>query len=89
MALGNISSLLLFVGLAEWHVPTAGMFLWVKIKGIHDVRKLIEEKAVKNEVRQEEKLNFFCNFLIKIVRCLSLPTSTRHYICLSDTLSHY
>ncbi|XP_055435653.1 kynurenine/alpha-aminoadipate aminotransferase, mitochondrial-like [Bubalus kerabau] len=36
-------------GLAEWQVPTAGMFLWVKIKGIHDVRKLIEEKAVKNE----------------------------------------
>uniref|UniRef100_F1MKS7 Aminoadipate aminotransferase n=1 Tax=Bos taurus TaxID=9913 RepID=F1MKS7_BOVIN len=37
-------------GLAEWQVPTAGMFLWVKIKGIHDVRKLIEEKAVKNEI---------------------------------------
>uniref|UniRef100_A0A8B9XHD3 Kynurenine/alpha-aminoadipate aminotransferase, mitochondrial n=1 Tax=Bos mutus grunniens TaxID=30521 RepID=A0A8B9XHD3_BOSMU len=38
------------LGLAEWQVPTAGMFLWVKIKGIHDVRKLIEEKAVKNEI---------------------------------------
>ncbi|OWK01053.1 AADAT, partial [Cervus elaphus hippelaphus] len=38
-------------GLAEWHVPTAGMFLWVKIKGIHDVRKLIEEKAFKKEVK--------------------------------------
>ncbi|XP_043342709.1 kynurenine/alpha-aminoadipate aminotransferase, mitochondrial-like [Cervus canadensis] len=37
-------------GLAEWHVPTAGMFLWVKIKGIHDVRKLIEEKAVKDKI---------------------------------------
>ncbi|XP_070232141.1 kynurenine/alpha-aminoadipate aminotransferase, mitochondrial isoform X3 [Bos mutus] len=37
-------------GLAEWHVPTAGMFLWVKIKGIHDVRKLIEEKAFKKEI---------------------------------------
>ncbi|KAI4573287.1 hypothetical protein MJT46_004527 [Ovis ammon polii x Ovis aries] len=37
-------------GLAEWQVPNAGMFLWVKIKGIHDVRKLIEEKAVKNEI---------------------------------------
>ncbi|XDB52908.1 PREDICTED: kynurenine/alpha-aminoadipate aminotransferase, mitochondrial isoform X1 [Capra hircus] len=37
-------------GLAEWQVPTAGMFLWVKIKGIHDVRKLIEEKAFKKEI---------------------------------------
>ncbi|XP_007457447.1 PREDICTED: kynurenine/alpha-aminoadipate aminotransferase, mitochondrial [Lipotes vexillifer] len=37
-------------GLAEWHVPTAGMFLWVKIKGLHDVRKLIEEKAFKKEI---------------------------------------
>ncbi|TEA23906.1 hypothetical protein DBR06_SOUSAS7310055 [Sousa chinensis] len=37
-------------GLAEWQVPTAGMFLWVKIKGLHDVRKLIEEKAFKKEI---------------------------------------
>ncbi|XP_027960173.1 kynurenine/alpha-aminoadipate aminotransferase, mitochondrial [Eumetopias jubatus] len=37
-------------GLAEWHVPTAGMFLWVKIKGISDVKQLIEEKAVKKEI---------------------------------------
>uniref|UniRef100_A0A8D1SF48 Kynurenine/alpha-aminoadipate aminotransferase, mitochondrial n=1 Tax=Sus scrofa TaxID=9823 RepID=A0A8D1SF48_PIG len=37
-------------GLAEWHVPTAGMFLWVKIKGMNDVRKLIEEKAMKKEI---------------------------------------
>lgn len=49
----------MFVGLAEWHVPTAGMFLWIKIKGLHDVRKLIEEKAFKKEVKQEEKLYFF------------------------------
>ncbi|KAI5167819.1 kynurenine/alpha-aminoadipate aminotransferase, mitochondrial isoform X1 [Manis pentadactyla] len=37
-------------GLAEWHVPTAGMFLWVKIKGISDVKQLIEEKAIKKEI---------------------------------------
>ncbi|XP_045408462.1 kynurenine/alpha-aminoadipate aminotransferase, mitochondrial-like isoform X1 [Lemur catta] len=36
--------------LAEWHVPTAGMFLWIKIKGISDVKQLIEEKAIKKEV---------------------------------------
>ncbi|KAI5756667.1 AADAT protein [Gulo gulo luscus] len=37
-------------GLAEWNVPTAGMFLWVKIKGISDVKQLIEEKAIKKEI---------------------------------------
>uniref|UniRef100_A0A8C4MYR8 Kynurenine/alpha-aminoadipate aminotransferase, mitochondrial n=1 Tax=Equus asinus asinus TaxID=83772 RepID=A0A8C4MYR8_EQUAS len=38
------------LGLAEWHVPTGGIFLWIKIKGINDVTHLIEEKALKNEV---------------------------------------
>ncbi|XP_054432029.1 kynurenine/alpha-aminoadipate aminotransferase, mitochondrial [Pteronotus mesoamericanus] len=37
-------------GLAEWHAPTAGMFVWIKIKGIHDAKKLIEEKAIKKEI---------------------------------------
>ncbi|XP_045853119.1 kynurenine/alpha-aminoadipate aminotransferase, mitochondrial [Meles meles] len=37
-------------GLAEWNVPTAGMFLWVKIKGISDAKQLIEEKAIKKEI---------------------------------------
>ncbi|XP_032269082.1 kynurenine/alpha-aminoadipate aminotransferase, mitochondrial isoform X1 [Phoca vitulina] len=37
-------------GLAEWHVPAAGMFLWVKIKGISDIKQLIEEKAIKKEI---------------------------------------
>ncbi|XP_045687772.1 kynurenine/alpha-aminoadipate aminotransferase, mitochondrial [Phyllostomus hastatus] len=37
-------------GLAEWYVPTAGMFLWIKIKGLKDAKKLIEEKAIKKEI---------------------------------------
>ncbi|XP_029794657.1 kynurenine/alpha-aminoadipate aminotransferase, mitochondrial isoform X2 [Suricata suricatta] len=37
-------------GLAEWHAPAAGMFLWVKIKGIYDAKQLIEEKAIKKEI---------------------------------------
>ncbi|XP_055970340.1 kynurenine/alpha-aminoadipate aminotransferase, mitochondrial isoform X1 [Sorex fumeus] len=37
-------------GLAEWNDPTAGMFVWFKIKGISDARQLIEEKAYKKEV---------------------------------------
>ncbi|KAM5264708.1 kynurenine/alpha-aminoadipate aminotransferase, mitochondrial [Ctenodactylus gundi] len=36
--------------LAEWHVPMAGMFLWIKIKGISNVLQLIEEKAIKKEI---------------------------------------
>ncbi|XP_068409001.1 kynurenine/alpha-aminoadipate aminotransferase, mitochondrial-like isoform X3 [Eschrichtius robustus] len=46
-------------GLAEWQVPTAGMFLWVKIKGLHDVRKLIEEKAFKKEIFMLPGYNFY------------------------------
>uniref|UniRef100_UPI00398E7823 kynurenine/alpha-aminoadipate aminotransferase, mitochondrial isoform X2 n=1 Tax=Pristiophorus japonicus TaxID=55135 RepID=UPI00398E7823 len=34
----------------EWHVPGAGMFFWMKLKGIPDTYQLISEKAVKNEV---------------------------------------
>ncbi|XP_004640292.1 kynurenine/alpha-aminoadipate aminotransferase, mitochondrial [Octodon degus] len=37
-------------GLAEWHVPVAGMFVWIKIKGISNSRQLIEEEALKKEV---------------------------------------
>lgn len=36
--------------LAEWHAPTAGMFLWIKVKGIYDVKKIIGEKAIKKEI---------------------------------------
>ncbi|XP_063090824.1 kynurenine/alpha-aminoadipate aminotransferase, mitochondrial-like [Cavia porcellus] len=37
-------------GLAEWHVPVAGLFLWIKIKGISDSEQLIEEEAIKKGV---------------------------------------
>uniref|UniRef100_A0A8C2MBL8 Kynurenine/alpha-aminoadipate aminotransferase, mitochondrial n=1 Tax=Cricetulus griseus TaxID=10029 RepID=A0A8C2MBL8_CRIGR len=37
-------------GLAEWHAPKAGLFLWIKVKGISDTRRLIEEKAIEKEV---------------------------------------
>lgn len=36
--------------LAEWHAPSAGMFLWIKIKGITDTQQLIMEKALEKEV---------------------------------------
>ncbi|KAM9579479.1 kynurenine/alpha-aminoadipate aminotransferase, mitochondrial isoform 2-T2 [Guaruba guarouba] len=36
--------------LAEWYPPAAGMFLWIKIKGISDTQQLIMEKALQKEV---------------------------------------
>ncbi|XP_026168906.1 kynurenine/alpha-aminoadipate aminotransferase, mitochondrial [Mastacembelus armatus] len=35
---------------AEWHTPSAGMFLWIKIKGVADTQQLIMEKALEKEV---------------------------------------
>ncbi|KAF5902809.1 kynurenine/alpha-aminoadipate aminotransferase, mitochondrial, partial [Clarias magur] len=35
---------------AEWHAPGAGMFLWIKLKGIKDTHNLIMEKALEKEV---------------------------------------
>uniref|UniRef100_A0A8C7SNH5 Kynurenine/alpha-aminoadipate aminotransferase, mitochondrial n=1 Tax=Oncorhynchus mykiss TaxID=8022 RepID=A0A8C7SNH5_ONCMY len=35
---------------AEWHTPAAGMFLWIKVKGVADTQKLIMEKAMEKEV---------------------------------------
>ncbi|KAK2183051.1 hypothetical protein NP493_325g01000 [Ridgeia piscesae] len=37
-------------GLAEWHTPQAGMFLWLKVKAIKDTKYLIEVRAVKKRV---------------------------------------
>ncbi|XP_069570915.1 kynurenine/alpha-aminoadipate aminotransferase, mitochondrial [Brachyistius frenatus] len=35
---------------AEWHSPSAGMFLWMKLKGVADTQQLIMEKALEKEV---------------------------------------
>uniref|UniRef100_A0A8C2GWN0 Aminoadipate aminotransferase n=1 Tax=Cyprinus carpio TaxID=7962 RepID=A0A8C2GWN0_CYPCA len=39
-----------FVDVAEWHPPMAGMFLWIKLKGIKDTQQLIMKKALEKEV---------------------------------------
>ncbi|XP_072113202.1 kynurenine/alpha-aminoadipate aminotransferase, mitochondrial isoform X1 [Mobula birostris] len=36
--------------LVEWNVPSAGMFFWMKLKGIPDSHQLISEKALEKEV---------------------------------------
>uniref|UniRef100_A0A8B9G7H9 Aminoadipate aminotransferase n=1 Tax=Amazona collaria TaxID=241587 RepID=A0A8B9G7H9_9PSIT len=45
-----VFSLSLSPDLAEWYPPAAGMFLWIKIKGISDTQQLIMEKALQKEV---------------------------------------
>ncbi|XP_053258818.1 kynurenine/alpha-aminoadipate aminotransferase, mitochondrial isoform X2 [Podarcis raffonei] len=37
-------------GLADWHSPAAGMFLWMKIKGVPDTQELIMKKALEKQV---------------------------------------
>lgn len=37
-------------GLAEWHVPDCGMFLWFRLLGVDDSKTLIEEKAPKSNI---------------------------------------
>eukprot|EP00041_Stephanoeca_diplocostata_P017690 m.362289 g.362289 ORF g.362289 m.362289 type:complete len:469 (-) comp20786_c1_seq2:868-2274(-) len=37
-------------GLAEWHAPDAGMFVWIKLLGVEDSRALIADKAVAAKV---------------------------------------
>ncbi|XP_067838582.1 kynurenine/alpha-aminoadipate aminotransferase, mitochondrial isoform X2 [Heptranchias perlo] len=34
----------------DWHVPSAGMFFWMKLKGIPDTFQLISKKALQKEV---------------------------------------
>ena len=36
--------------MVTFNEPTAGMFIWMKILGIQDTRKLIYEKALAKEV---------------------------------------
>ncbi|XP_061108067.1 kynurenine/alpha-aminoadipate aminotransferase, mitochondrial isoform X2 [Conger conger] len=36
--------------LADWHTPAAGMFLWIRLKGVADTQRLISEKALEKEV---------------------------------------
>uniref|UniRef100_F6ZL38 Kynurenine/alpha-aminoadipate aminotransferase, mitochondrial n=1 Tax=Xenopus tropicalis TaxID=8364 RepID=F6ZL38_XENTR len=37
-------------GLAEWHSPSAGMFLWIRIKDVPDTHKMIMQKAISKEI---------------------------------------
>ncbi|EQC42748.1 hypothetical protein SDRG_00471 [Saprolegnia diclina VS20] len=37
-------------GLATWHAPDAGMFVWIELHGVKDSKALIEQKAVAAKV---------------------------------------
>ncbi|XP_066576918.1 kynurenine/alpha-aminoadipate aminotransferase, mitochondrial isoform X2 [Amia ocellicauda] len=36
--------------LADWHPPAAGMFLWLRLRGVSDTHELITKKALEKEV---------------------------------------
>jgi kynurenine/2-aminoadipate aminotransferase len=38
------------VGLAQWSIPDAGMFLWIRIPGILDTKTWIEETAAQSNI---------------------------------------
>lgn len=46
----NCVCLFVCLDVAEWHAPSAGMFLWIKLKGIADTQQLIMKKALEKEV---------------------------------------
>ncbi|CAJ0937456.1 unnamed protein product [Ranitomeya imitator] len=46
----DAAAIRIVVGLAEWHSPTAGMFLWMKILGVPDTHQMIMLKAISKEV---------------------------------------
>lgn len=48
------SIIFLCADLAEWHAPSAGMFLWIKLKGVSDTQQLIMKKALAKEVRKRK-----------------------------------
>ncbi|KAI9348750.1 pyridoxal phosphate-dependent transferase [Zopfochytrium polystomum] len=48
-------------GLAEWSIPSAGMFVWIKLLGIEDSSNLIRTKAVENKVLLVPGVEFFPN----------------------------
>jgi kynurenine/2-aminoadipate aminotransferase len=37
-------------GLAEWNVPKAGMFLWLRLIGVDDAKALVEQRAIQQKV---------------------------------------
>jgi len=37
-------------GLAEWNIPSASMFLWIKVLGVEDTAELVEREAINSLV---------------------------------------
>lgn len=48
-------------GLAEWNKPSGGMFLWIKLLGVRDSRKMMEGKALEKMVMLAPGCYFMCD----------------------------
>lgn len=40
----------LLKGLAQWNVPEAGMFLWVRVLGVNDTKNLVTGRCLSKKV---------------------------------------
>ena len=55
------------LGLCEWSVPEAGMFLWMKVPGVKDTQQMVMDHGLANDVLVVPGSYFMINS--------SLPTS--------------
>jgi len=67
--------------MVTFNEPTAGMFVWLKVKGIEDTRKLIYEKALGQEVLLLPGSAFFADQsksypFVRVSYSLSTPEQT-------------
>lgn len=67
-------------GLAEWNVPKAGMFIWLKLLGIKDSETLIKKKAIEKKVLMVPGFEFFPNNDITPYVRASFSTATKEEI---------
>lgn len=50
-------------GLAEWNIPSAGMFLWYKLLNVEDSNDLIKKEAVKEKILFVPGFFCYCFYL--------------------------
>uniref|UniRef100_A0A452HIF3 Aminotransferase class I/classII large domain-containing protein n=1 Tax=Gopherus agassizii TaxID=38772 RepID=A0A452HIF3_9SAUR len=54
-------------GLAEWNIPTAGMFLWIKIKRISNIYQIITENALERGIGKDLMMGKQLNFMVDLL----------------------
>ena len=93
----NCVCLFVCLDVAEWHAPSAGMFLWIKLKGISDTQQLIMKKALEKEVSTHPNPFLFhfkalaCELLVMYYGTgpqLTLSTEGQHTLTVLQHANH-